>query len=321
MDSKEQPSPLAVVLPQLDLSSQGLLAAFYQGKNPKTILAYQQDLKDFQGFLGAKTPEDACAFLLAQSQGQANALVLSYRQFLTQRGLSPATQNRRLAALKAFVKLARFVGLSSLTIELSPLPQETYRDTRGPGREGFCQMLDVLKERSDPKGIRDLAILRLLYDLALRRSEVISLDLRHVNLQRKTLSIQGKGRLERQIIGMAEETAEALTSWLNVRGKKPGPLFTTLDPAQKGDGRLSANGLYMMIKSLGEDVGITVRPHGLRHAAITDALDATNGDIRAVQRFSRHKDVRVICRYDDQRNDVAAEISRLVAKRSKPEEA
>jgi site-specific recombinase XerC len=59
--------------------------------------------------------------------------------------------------------------------------------------------------------------------------------------------------------------------------------------------------------------GLRVTPHGLRHAAITSALDLTKGDVRAVQRFSRHRDVRVINVYDDSREDLAGVVARLVA--------
>jgi integrase/recombinase XerC len=69
----------------------------------------------------------------------------------------------------------------------------------------------------------------------------------------------------------------------------------------------------LTIRKLGEKVGIRARPHGLRHAAVTAALDAMKGDIRSVQKFSRHKDVRVLCVYDDQRKDVAGEVSRMIS--------
>jgi len=68
-----------------------------------------------------------------------------------------------------------------------------------------------------------------------------------------------------------------------------------------------------MIRNLGHLLGTTVRPHGLRHAAITEALNQTNGNVRAVQRFSRHKDVRVVLAYDDNRSDVAAAIAASIA--------
>ena len=64
---------------------------------------------------------------------------------------------------------------------------------------------------------------------------------------------------------------------------------------------------------MGESAGLKARPHGLRHAAVTAALDLTGGDIRAVQKFSRHRDVRVIERYDDSRQDLAGDVARRVA--------
>ena len=67
-----------------------------------------------------------------------------------------------------------------------------------------------------------------------------------------------------------------------------------------------------MVKALGAELGLTVRPHGLRHTAITAALDLT-GDLRAVQRFSRHRDVRVLTRYDDNRTDLGGKIAAAVA--------
>jgi integrase/recombinase XerC len=59
--------------------------------------------------------------------------------------------------------------------------------------------------------------------------------------------------------------------------------------------------------------GVPCRPHGLRHAGITAALDATHGDVRSVQAYSRHRDVRTILRYDDARTDTAGTVARRVA--------
>ena len=60
-------------------------------------------------------------------------------------------------------------------------------------------------------------------------------------------------------------------------------------------------------------VGLKVRPHGLRHAAITSALDATGGDVRRVSRFSRHRDIKTVMVYDDARADLGGEVAALVA--------
>jgi integrase/recombinase XerC len=66
-----------------------------------------------------------------------------------------------------------------------------------------------------------------------------------------------------------------------------------------------------MVRELGRRLGMKVWPHGLRHAAITEALDLTGGNVRAVQRFSRHRDVRVLERYDDNRRDLGGEVAKL----------
>ncbi len=82
---------------------------------------------------------------------------------------------------------------------------------------------------------------------------------------------------------------------------------------QGGSGRLTGTSLYRIVRRLGEDAGVRARPHGLRHAAITEALDLTGGDVRAVQRFSRHRKLETLLRYDDNRTDMAGAIARRVA--------
>ena len=90
-------------------------------------------------------------------------------------------------------------------------------------------------------------------------------------------------------------------------GLEPGPLFVNFDRAGKG-GRLTGSAVIHW-GELGTKAGLTVRPHGLRHLAITSALDLTKGDVRAVQKFSRHKDVRVLNAYDDNRQDLAGDVA------------
>lgn len=68
-----------------------------------------------------------------------------------------------------------------------------------------------------------------------------------------------------------------------------------------------------MVTRLGERVGVTARPHGIRHAAITLVLDRNGGDVRAAQRFSRHLDVRTLMVYDDNRQDLGGKMARMVA--------
>jgi integrase/recombinase XerC len=290
-----------------------LVEAFLAGRSPRTVRAYSGDLSDFAGIVGAATVAAAAAQLLAGGAGQANALALDYRTDLLNRGLSPATVNRRLAALRSLVKLGRLLGLVAWSLEAEGVKSEAYRDTRGPGRDGFRRLLAVLADRHDAKGVRDRALLRLTYDLGLRRAEAVGIDVADLDREAGTVAVLGKGRREKITLTLPAPTEAALDAWLAVRGTGPGPLFHRLDRAGKGKGRLTGAGVYDIIVSLGRRVGLRVRPHGLRHSAITSALDATNGDIRAVQRFSRHKDVRVIARYDDNRQDLAGQVARKVA--------
>jgi integrase/recombinase XerC len=124
--------------------------------------------------------------------------------------------------------------------------------------------------------------------------------------------VKGKGRSgEREALTLPGKTVDALGAWVKVRGVEAGSLFVNYDRAGKGKS-LSDTALYYIIRRLGEKVGIVTRPHGIRHAAITEALDRTR-DPRAVQRFSRHRDLATILRYDDNREDLAGKVAEAVA--------
>ncbi len=298
-----------------------LLSAFLAGRSPLTLRAYQRDLEDFRRYTDLATVAQAAALLLTQGHGAANGLALAYRADLVARGLAPASINRRLAAVRSLVKVARTLGLVPWALEVANVTSQGYRDTRGPGDEGYRRLLAALDRRRGPAAHRDRAAVRLLFDLALRRGEVVSLDLAHLDLAADVpgrpgvVHVLGKGQTERVPLTLPEPTRAALAGWLAVRGPTPGPLFVNFDRARKGLGRrLTGRSLHRIVRALGQEAGLKeVRPHGLRHAAITAALDRTGGDIRAVQRFSRHRDVRVLTVYDDNREDLGGHVARLVA--------
>src|SRR5947209_87175 len=153
-----------------------LVAAFLAGRSPQTLRAYRHDLADFAACTGASGIVAAAAKLLAGGHGLANETALRFRNQLHERGLAPATINRRLAALRSLIKLARTLGLIPWVLEVEGPRTEAYRDTRGPGHAGFRKLLEALAGRSDAKAVRDRALLRLLYDLGLRWAEVVGLD-------------------------------------------------------------------------------------------------------------------------------------------------
>lgn len=291
-----------------------LVVAFLAGRTPNTLAAYRRDLDDFAAFMGATSAAEASRVLLEHGHGAANLLALRYRSHLSERRLAPATINRRLAALRSLVALGRTLGLVGWTLEVAGMKSEAYRDTRGPGEDGFRTLLVQLERRTDAKGRRDRALVHLLYDLALRRGEAVALDLADVDLAAGRVAVRGKGRTEKSAQTLPPQTVAALAAWIAVRGIAPGPLFLNADRAGKGGGRLTGRSVARVVGRLGLAVGLAVRPHGLRHAAITAALDAT-GDVRRVQRFSRHRDLRTLAVYDDNRQDFAGEVARLVASR------
>ena len=291
-----------------------LIAVLLSGRNERTARAYRSDLDDFRLFVGAGTIQQAAQTLLQQTHSGCNGLVLEYRASLVERGLSPSTVNRRLSALRSMVRHARVLGLVPWTVEVSNVRSEPYRDTRGPGREGVQRMLRALERRKPSAKVkRDRAAVRLMFDLALRREEVVSLDLADLDIAQGTLKVLGKGRTQRTTLTMPEPTRRALCAWVAERGDEPGPLFGNFDRAGKGH-RLTGRSLHRIVRELAGQAGLPrVSPHGLRHAAITEALDLTDGDVRAVQRFSRHRDLRVLNIYDDCREDLAGQVARLVA--------
>jgi len=149
----------------------------------------------------------------------------------------------------------------------------------------------------------------------------VTLDLCHALLDEDPpgLHVRGKGELGLRRITLPEPSKAAMAAWLLQRGSAPGPLFLTGDRKTRRHQlatRLSGEGVRLLLATLSERAVVPrVRPHGLRHAAITTALDSTGGDLRRVQRFSRHADVRMLQVYDDNRSDLGGEVARLVAAR------
>ena len=116
---------------------------------------------------------------------------------------------------------------------------------------------------------------------------------------------------------LPDQTAAALVEWIEARGNESGPLFHRLDgPKPAPDVRLSGESVRRIVRGLGKAAGLPrdVRPHGLRHSAATSALDAGR-DLRDVRRFTRHRSLEMVLRYDDMRRDVAGEIARDLAGR------
>lgn len=286
---------------------------FLSARRPGTLRGYRGALLAFSRAIGAPDVSSAVRALLGATAGNANAVVYRFRNKLVESGAAPATVNSRLGALRSLVRLARMQGLVAWQLEVENVRADRQRDMRGPGRRGVRALLAEVAGATTPMGLRDRALIRVLADLALRRGEAVGLDLEHVDLDGGVVLVLGKGRSGRVPLTLPEPTQAALTDWIAARGDHPGPLFIGFGRGRVGT-RLTGASVARIVRRLGEAAGIGhVRPHGLRHAAITQALELTRGDIRAVQRFSRHADPRTLLLYDDSRQDKAGEVARLVA--------
>lgn len=297
-----------------------VVAAFLRTSKPSTHRARSQDLADFARFAGVG-PALAVEGLVAGGNGRANQVAYAYRQHLEARGLAPATVARRLATLRAIVSLHRTWGRIAWELDVPAPSVESYRDTRGPGDDGWETVRRLAATEASTghtRKVRDRAILLVAHDLGLRVAELAGLDLAHVERDGRGLPtaiwILGKGRAQRERLSVPVGAAEALLAWILLRGSHPGPLFHRTDAVGAGRGRLTARSIERMAAAVGRRAGLPapLRPHGLRHHAITRALDRTGGDVRRVQKFSRHRRLETLLLYDDRRRDDAGVVAALV---------
>ncbi|WP_089131593.1 tyrosine-type recombinase/integrase, partial [Tolypothrix sp. NIES-4075] len=249
-------------------------------RSPNTKRAYEKDLRDFFLFISGKLPEQHLVLeFLHLEQRHAVAVVLKYKAHLVnKKKLAEATVNRRLSAIKSLTAMGRKLGVCNYTLEdVKGEKVEAYRDTTGIAPTDFAKVL-TLVDRKTLKGKRDYAILRLLWDNALRRSEICNLNVGDFNAQASTLSILGKGKgTQKVVVDLSRKTVEAIADWLIASkraSKLKQPLFTVI--AYNGNGqRLTGEAIRRLVSSKCKQVGIAkqMSPHRIRHSSITTVLD------------------------------------------------
>jgi integrase/recombinase XerC len=231
--------------------------------------------------------------------------VVRYKGAMVKQKLSEATVNRRLSALRALTHKGRLLGVCSFTLE--DIKGETvikYRDTTGITPSEFKQILYTC-DPTTAKGVRDYAILRLLWDNALRRGEVAALTMGDFDRRNRKLLVLGKG----------SKTADAICLWLNFRGLSStrDALFVALDLNTPGH-PLTDGGIAKMVRVRAKRANVDkpLSPHRIRHSAITAALDAGQS-VREVQKLSRHSKLETLMIYDDNRQQHQLQVSNVLA--------
>jgi integrase/recombinase XerC len=305
-----------------------LVAEWLVGKAGPTVTAYRADLDAFATYLaamaddlGARPPADApeaVAVLLSRSKGEAATITTAYRQWMEaptddRPQLAPSTVGRRLAALSSLVATAYRSDLIGWELTLKGPKVESYRDTRGPGADAVADMVEAL-DPSTAAGARDRAIVLALAGMGLRRGELVALDLDDLDAERGTVMVTGKGRTQAVPLTVPGAVLDAFAAWIDHRGTEAGPMFHGF---RGKAGRLNGGSVARIVAKAakGAEVAATVRPHGLRHTAITEALEVSGGNLREAAKFSRHQRLETILIYDDNRTDVAGQLAAKVTSR------
>lgn len=253
-----------------------------RGLSGNTIEGYSRDLLSFMEFLAEG------------SLGVENATredVSAYMGRLGQR-LSPRSRARKLSAIRMFYRFLVSEGV----IEKSPA--RLVEAPRIPGRLPEILSLkevDLLLSQPDPTypaGLRDRAMLELLYATGLRVSELMGLRLQGVNLEAGFVRVIGKGDKER-VVPIGERARKAVGEYLesgrpSLLGKG---VSSNLFLNARGN-RLSRQGFWKIIKRYGNTAGIKrpITPHGLRHAFASHLLE-NGADLRALQIMLGHADI------------------------------
>ncbi|WP_072371536.1 site-specific tyrosine recombinase [Thermophilibacter mediterraneus] len=257
--------------------------AVERGSSGNTVAAYGRDLRRYVSWLaelGVSDPEDV-----------TRELVEAHVAELTETGLAPASVERAVSAIKGLHRFMVSDGICSAhpTSDL-PLPAKPARLPDVISVEDAGRLLDQPFPRT-PTGLRDRAVLEVLYGCGLRASELTGLDLRAVLLDEELLRVFGKGEKER-VVPILGTAAEALGAYLERgRGALEGRRPTQAVFLNARGGRLTRQSVHAIVEKYGRVVGIRgLHPHTLRHSFATHLLEG-GADLRAVQELLGHANV------------------------------
>lgn len=249
---------------------------------------------------------------------------------------APATVNRYLCAVRRVIKEAwrhhlisaeeyqRATDVQSVSAERLPTGRELENDE-------IRNLIEVcLQDEDNPiLGIRDAAIISMMYSSGLRRAEVVKLELEDLDLAHGELRVIGKRNKERKAY-LAKGAVRAIDKWLEYRGNKPGPLFFSVNKGghivrirlkrltdlEKKRGvkperivaRLSDQTIYHLIQKRAAQAGLVKKttPHDMRRTFVSDLLDV-GIDLATVSRMAGHEDTNTTKRYDRRSSRVMQE--------------
>lgn len=216
------------------------------------------------------------------------------------REIGKITQSYHLIALRSFLKyLSVNRGFSVMDAAKIQLPKIKRPQVSFLNADEVARLLDAV-DLNKKTGLRDRAILELLFSGGLRVSELCNLNRDQVNLKRKEFTVRGKGQKDRPIF-ISDAAADAIASYLDSRNDDAAPLFINASRNIQGKNtadkkqeflRLTPRSVQRLVSQYARAAGITkhVSPHTLRHSFATDLL-MNGADLRSVQSLLGHSNI------------------------------
>ncbi len=209
--------------------------------------------------------------------------------------ISRTTQNYHLIALRSFLKYCAKRDIKTLSADKIELARVVRKQVTFLSPDELERIL-AQPNTGEETGLRDRAILELLFSSGLRVSELVGLDREHINLKRREFTVRGKGQKDRPVF-ISDQAAYWIMSYIKQRKDNMKPLFIRYSGAQEkthsGDFmRLTARSIQRVVKKYALMAGVTkkVSPHTLRHSFATDLI-MNGADIRSVQSMLGHSNI------------------------------
>ena len=210
--------------------------------------------------------------------------------------LSILTQSYHLIALRGFLTYLSRRDIPSLSADKIILPKTVRKQVTFLQYDEVVNLINNIPLDSE-QGLRDRAIIELLFSSGLRVSELVNLNRDHINLKRREFMVRGKGQKDRPVF-VSQHAAEQVENYLQARQDSLPALFLSYSrrstkPTISGDyRRLSARSIQRMISHYARLAGITkhVSPHTMRHSFATDLL-MNGADLRSVQSLLGHSSI------------------------------
>jgi site-specific recombinase XerD len=207
------------------------------------------------------------------------------------------TQNYHLIALRSFLKYCMKRDVPVMSPEKIDLPKADSHSIKFLDRTDVDRLLNM-PEISKDEGLRDKAILEVLFSTGLRVSELTSLNREQINFESREFGVIGKGRRQR-VVFLSDSAADWLKRYLDKREDELPPVFiryagkTPDESDRTGKSiRLSPRSVQRLVEKYVKKARLPIKitPHGLRHSFATDLLSG-GADLRAIQEMLGHKNV------------------------------